>query len=139
MYKLIKITSLNLIVFGLLLLIGCEDKKTDEDHQVTVTLKIIQNEVEVTTIAANVEAELIFEVTEGDEHDDHGTHVSGLSPHVEVGGHEDHGMEVDMHASADDDHYEGHYTFTEAGDYEVHFSFHHDGMDMEEHFDITVQ
>lgn len=139
MYKLTKITGVSLILFGFLLLIGCEDKITDEDHQVTVTLKILQNDAEVTTVAANEEAELIFEVIEGDDHDGHGAHISGLSPHMEIGDHGGMETEIEIHAGTEDGHYEGHHTFTEAGTYEVHFSFHHDGADMEDHFDVTVQ
>jgi len=141
MNKLAKIMGISLILSGLLLIIGCEDKKADEDHgEITVTLKILQNDVEVTTVAVDVEAELIFEVVESDGHDDdHGTHVSGLSPHMEIGGHDSSGEEVDMHTGMEDGHYEGHHTFTEAGDYEVHFSYHYEDMDMEEHFDLTCE
>jgi len=134
--KLILISS---ILLGLFLFISCEDKKADQDHEVMISLTILQNGSEVTTVATNVEAELVFEVTEGDPSDPHGKHINGLSPHVEIGLHGGTSSEVQAHTGIEDGHYEVHHTFTEAGSYEVHFGFQHDGMDVEEHFDITVE
>ena len=139
MNQLIKLSSISLILSGLMLVVGCEDKKAEEEHQITVSLKMMQNDVEVTTLALNVETEFIFEVTEIDGHDDHGTHINGLTPHMEIGGHEGAGIDVEIHTGTEDGHYEGHYTFTETGTYEIHFSFTYEGMEMEEHFEVTCQ
>lgn len=125
-----------IFVSGLLFFSACEDKKSEDDHVINVDLELFQNSTKVEHLAVNVEAALVFKVTESDGHtDDHGEVVTGMTAHATIG-HDGSEMECEEHEPG---HYELHYTFTETGTYEVHFEFHHDGTDMEEHFDVVVE
>ncbi|MCH8012672.1 MAG: FixH family protein [Candidatus Marinimicrobia bacterium] len=114
-----------------LLVVGCGEKSTDSDeHAIEVTMTYTP-----TSATVNTPINFLFEV------EDEGEHLGGLSPHVEIEkeGATDH---VEMTVSEDTDdpgHYRGTHTFTEAGSYDIHFEFMHDGDDVDEEFQITVQ
>lgn len=147
--KLRMVTLITGLVSSLALLIpGCEKNPETHDENFVITLKVLQNNVEVDTLAVNVAAKLVFEVEEEDEHGDGGHkdedhHVSGLHLNVTIamegeGSHEH--MEMDAHeADNEPGNYETSHTFTEAGQYEIQCGFDHDGSDVTEEFPVIVQ
>lgn len=123
-------THLGIISFLLVgLLVSCAKKSTEaQAHELDVSFSHSPNPAVVGTPVT-----LLFEVEE------EGEHVSVESPGCEVhaaGG--EHEGDVEL-TEEEDGHYSGTHTFSAAGDYEVHFSFSHDG-ELEEHeFELMVQ
>lgn len=94
MNKLQQLVKINLVLASLIMMTKCEDNKANQDNEVSISFRVIQNSSEVTTVANNVEEELVFEVIEMNPNNGHGDHVSGLSHHAEIGLHETAGWEV---------------------------------------------
>jgi plastocyanin len=141
------IGGLGLILF---LAAGCGEKTvTGHEDNFLVTLTVLQNGVEVDTVAVNVAADLVFEVVAtGDTHSDgdhqQADHVSGLHMTIALGPVGDptgeHGSTMEAHESEHEPgHYELTHTFAQAGTYEIHCSFDHDGEPFEEHFELVVE
>jgi hypothetical protein len=86
-------------------------------------------------VPVNTPTALLFEIEENGEHVD----VTMFSCEIEKEGSGNH-EEMELHASDHDaGHYEGTWTFAEAGTYEVHFGFMHDEEMQEKKFTVTVQ
>jgi hypothetical protein len=117
----------------LVLSVSCDKKATQPEehgHELEVTLNTTPDPATV-----NTQIDFLFEVEENGEHVD----VTMYSCEIEKEGSGNH-MEMEMHASDHDaGHYEGSWTFTEAGTYEVHFGFMHDEEMQEKQFTVDVQ
>lgn len=130
-------TKLTPIIFVMLsslalVIIGCGDKSTgnDHEHSVEVTMSYSPDPATVDTLIS-----FLFEVEENEEH------LSDLTADVEIEKEGSTGH-VEMAVSEDLDepgHYRGAHTFIETGSYHLHFEFTHEGEEVAEEFPITVQ
>ena len=116
-----------IIAFSLLLMgfiTSCEESSTnpDDGHMAEIAFSYSP-----TPAVTGVEITLLFEAEE------HGTHVSVGDPACEI-----HSLGEVSLTEGETGHYQGAHTFTQAGTYDVHFSFMQEGMMMEEEFSITV-
>jgi hypothetical protein len=129
----IKLIFILILSISIVVLISCDKKATTPEelgHETEVTLAISPDPATVNTLI-----NFLFEVEEGGEHVD----VTMFTCEIEKEGSGNH-MEMELHPSDHDaGHYEGSWTFTEMGTYEVHFGFMHDEEMHEEPFTVTVQ
>lgn len=131
---------LSLTLFLAVLIVSC-DKKTAEPEHVAIDIEMSYTPNPAT---AGTVITITFEpVVEGDGHDDghdEGAEELNLSMVTcEVGSH-DGGSHSEMNLAKDDheNHYEGTWTFDEAGHYEIHFNYMHDDEMLEKAFEIEV-
>lgn len=134
MKTLARLSPFVVIVALTFLLSNCSDKNTteptDEHGELEVTMSYSPNPATV-----NTPIEITFEVEEGGEH----KAVEEFECEIEKEG-TGHHMEMPLHSDEHETgHYHGEYTFAEAGHYEVHFKFKHDGKANEKKFEIEVQ
>lgn len=136
------------LTLALFLVVSCEKTVTGHEDNFLVILTVLQNNNEVDTVAVNVPADLVFEVTTDDDHGDNdhsqGDPVSDLHMTIGIGlsgdNDDEHGSTIDAHESDQEPgHYEVTHTFDQTGTYEVHCSFDHDDDMFEEHFDLVVE
>lgn len=126
-------------------IISCGEKSVEPEHP-TIDIKM---EYTPNPAIANSAISFKFEpVVAGEEHnDDHGDDHESEDDHLtismvtcEIGTH-DGGDHSEMNLTKDDhgNHYEGTWTFKEAGHYEIHFSYMHDESMLEKEFELEVQ
>lgn len=123
--KTIRITRIYAAVMALslaALVVSCEDSSMGHGHMLHVEFSYTP-----THTVVNTPISLLFEVEED------GNHASVDTPACEI-----HSVgEVTM-TEVETGHYSGSHTFTQAGTYDVHFSFSFEGAAHEEKFTITV-
>ncbi|MEE9168559.1 MAG: FixH family protein [bacterium] len=116
-----------------LLVSACGEKNTTEPehgHTLVVEMSYTPNPA-----TANTAIHFLFETEDDGEH----VAVTGIDVEVEKEGTGNH-VEIEVTPEAGEvGHYEGEYTFTEAGNYELHFNGMHDNEPFEKEFSITVQ
>lgn len=124
--------AISILITLALFVVGCGDKNATENdnHTIEVTMTYTPNPATVNTAIS-----FLFEV------EDDGEHMSGLAPHVEIikEGTTDHEEMTTSEDTEEAGHYRGTHTFTEAGAYDIHFEFMHDGDESDEEFSLTVQ
>ena len=118
------IRSSMLIVPIVALLVSCSENATahDDHHMVQIDFSYTP-----TSAVVNIPITLLFEV------ESEGEHVGVENPACEI-----HTLGNVTLTEGETGHYSGVHTFTQAGTYEVHFSYTLDGMVMEDEFSITV-
>lgn len=132
MEKLAKLSTIVVMVLLTLSLSSCSDNPAaaEEHGELEITMSYSPDPATV-----NTPIEITFEVEEGGEH----KAVEEFECEIEKEG-TGHHMEMELHADEHETgHYHGEYTFAEAGHYEVHFKFKHDGEANEKKFEIEVQ
>lgn len=124
----VKLSSLFVLATLVFFSVSCSDN--DDHGELEVMMTYTPNPATV-----NTPIEITFEVEEGGEH----KAVEEVGCEIEKEGTGNH-VEIEIHADHSEvGHYHGEYTFTEAGEYEVHFNFRHDSEPNEKEFTITVQ
>ena len=116
-----------IMAFSLLLMgfmTSCEEGSTDPDHG---HMAEIDFSYSPTPAVTGIEISLLFEAEED------GVHASLAGAACEI-----HSLGEVTLTEGETGHYHGAHTFTQAGTYDVHFSYSHEGMTMEEQFSITV-
>lgn len=126
-----KLGFVTLLAIFAILTISCDkkDPPPDED-ELEVTFDYTPNPAVIDTAIT-----FTFEV----EHN--GMHMAVTNYTCEVGVHGGASHdEVSLTADpSEEGHYSGSHTFTATGEFEVHFSFHHEGETHEKEFSLTVQ
>jgi hypothetical protein len=119
---------------------SCGEKSVEPDHP------LIDIEMEYSPNPAIVNSTITFKFesveageAHNDDHSDGDDHLAISMVTCEIGGHEG-GDHSEMTLSKDDhgNHYEGTWIFEEAGHYEIHFGYMHDGEMKEKEFEIEV-
>lgn len=121
---------LTLLVIFAILSISCDkkDPPPDDEHDLQVTFTYTPDPAVIDTLMT-----LTFKV----EH--YGEQVEIINHFTDVGIFGNTSQD-EIYCTADSTgHYNGNYTFTEAGEYEIHFNFEHVGRQHKEVFSLTVQ
>ena len=116
-----KLTLLSLIIA--MMSVSCENS-TDPEHGHMQEVTFTYSPTPATT---GTEITLLFVVEEG------GVHTSVMDAACEI-----HDLSTVTLAAGETGHYSGTHTFAQAGTFDIHFSFTHEGSMVEEAFTITV-
>lgn len=123
--------TISVVLLSFALVVSCGKKSTEpETHDLKVEFSYTPNPATL-----NTEIALKFEVEEDGEH----VNVSMFKCEIEKEGLGNH-QEMALHAEeGETGHYEGKWTFTSTGEFEIHFEFMHDNEMEERKFSLVVQ
>ena len=119
-----RVASMALMLWVVSFSVSCDDSSTDphNEHMAEIHFSFTPSPA-----VTGAEITLLFEVEVG------GVHTSITNAACEI----HNSNEVSL-TEGEPGHYTGVHTFSQSGTYEIHFSYFHEGMTMEEEFSMAV-